>query len=200
MIIDRKLNLVIPIVRDDKTVLYVHATPLHPETFDQYYLVLAKAFSAFTNNGLDPRSGPSVAAMVLRDVAKSTLRTTGANGEAPTTWWEGNDGVGGPAGLMAGMTRLCNVLIPTDAGWETKPLAEAEAKKLLSDEEKAEVANILTYFTVVSLVAPKTIRGMWVEGLAALYGLQTTFLGVMDFVTSLQTSTTDESTGEKTPA
>ena len=83
--INRHLNIVIPIVRADETKLYIHATPIRPETFEMYHLVMAKTFSAFAHNGLDPMSGPSVAAMILRDVAKSTMRAPGVD------WWEGND-------------------------------------------------------------------------------------------------------------
>ena len=89
--INRKLNLVLPLQRGDDTVLYVHSTPIRPETFEKYYLVLAKTWASLTQNGLDPRSGPSVAALVLKEVAETTMRAPGV------TWWDGPDGVGGDA-------------------------------------------------------------------------------------------------------
>ena len=193
--INRKLNLVVPIMRDDETVLYVHSTPLMPETFEKYHLVLAKAWSMFAQNGLDPRSGPSVAAFILRDVAQQTARAPGLD------WWEGPDGVGGEGGLMAEMRRLTNVIAPSkERGWGSVPLETALDQKLLSDEEKSEVLNLLTFFTVASLVPPRVDREKLVKGMAAIYELQTTYSNVMDFITSLKTSTTDDSTGENVPA
>lgn len=182
MLIDKKLNIVLPIVRGDKTVLYVHSEPIRREAFEVYHLVLAKTFSAFAQNGLDPRSGPSVAALILKDVAKTTIRYPGMD------WWEGNDGVGGPAGLLAEITRLSNAVVASnDQGWTTLPLETALNQGLISDDEKAEVMNLLAFFTVVSVTAPRVDRTKLVLGMATMYELQTTSLNSTEFATSLKT-------------
>lgn len=189
--IDKRLNLVVPIIRGDETKLYVHSTPIRPETFEMYHMVMAKTFSAFAQNGLDPRSGPSVAAMILKGVAKDTARGPGVD------WWEGDDGVGGKAGLMAEIMRLSNVLTPQpDKGWGTMPLAAAIEKGLMDPEEKSEAMNLLVFFTVVSLVAPRVDRPRLVKGMAAIYELQTTLLNSTEFAASLKTSMIAESSGE----
>lgn len=193
-VIDRHLNIVVPIQRGDDTTLYVHSTPIRQETFEMYHLVLAKTFSSFAQNGLDPRSGPSVAALILRDVAKATSRGPGVD------WWDGPDGVGGEMGLLAEIRRLSNAVIPTkDKGWTTVPLQSAFDQKMVTEEERSEIANLLTFFTVVSLVAPRVDRERLVRGMAAIYELQTTFSNSTEFATSLKTSTTEENIGEKTP-
>lgn len=193
--INRKLNLVLPLLRSDDTQLYVHSTPIRPETFEKYYLVLSKTFATLAQNGLDPRSGPSVAALILKDVATSTSRAGSLN------WWDGPDGVGGEAGLQAEMVRLSNALVATpDKGWTTIPLLNALNQGLIDDEEKSEVLNLLTFFTVVSLVAPRVDRERLVKGMAAIYELQTTYLNATEFSTSLKTSTTEEPIGETNPA
>lgn len=193
--INRKLNLVIPINRDDKTILYVHAMPIRPETFEKYHLVLAKTFSAFTSNGLDPRSGPSVAELIMKDVARATPRAPGLS------WWDGPDGVGGEAGLIAEIRRLSNAVISqAERGWGTVPLQSALDQKLMDAEETSEVMNLLTFFTVVSLVAPRVDRQGLVEGMATMYELQTTFSNATEFASSLKTSTTEDDTGKKDPA
>lgn len=195
MIIDKKLNLVVPIIRADETRLYVHSTPIKPETFEQYHLVLAKTFSSFAQNGLDPRSGPSVAAMILKDVAIATPRAPGLS------WWDGPDGVGGEGGLLAEVMRLSNAVVTSkDNGWTTIPLKTALDQKLIDEEEKSEVLNLLTFFTVVSLVAPRVDRARLVRGMAAIYELQTTFSNSTEFATFLRTSMAAETTGEKVPA
>jgi hypothetical protein len=192
--INRQLNLVVPINRADQTKFYIHSSPIRPETFDFYHLVLAKTFSAFAHNGLDPMSGPSVAAMMLRSVAKSTSRGPGVN------WWDGPDGVGGERGLMAEIRRLSNVILPDDKnGWTNIPLQQALDKGMIDEEERSEVVNLLTFFTVVSLVAPRVDRPRLVNGMAAVYELRTSYLSVMEFANSLKTSTTEENTGEKDP-
>lgn len=191
MKIDRKLNLVIPIVRGDNTTLWVHATPLRKELFEQYYLVLAKTFSMLSRNGLDPRSGPSVAALVLRDTATSTPRNMDAN------WWEGDDGVGGKTGLLAEVVRLCNCLVGNDDGWKTTPLQDALDKGMISGDEKSEVMNLLAFFTVSSLVAPKQDREILINGMAAIYRLESTFLAFTEWTNFCKTRTRDENTGEK---
>lgn len=188
--INRKLNLVVPILRGDKTELYIHSVPIMPETFKVYHLVMAKTFSTLAQNNLDPRSGPSVAAMVMEEVAKSTWRLPGMN------WWEGPDGVGGEAGLMAEIIRLSNVIRPTkEAGWQSIPLQSAINQNLIDEEERMEVINLLCFFTVVSLMAPRADREKLVKGLAAIYELQATYSTSTDWINSLTTSTVEETTG-----
>lgn len=191
MKIDRKLNLVIPVEREDGTSLWIYSTPIRREVFETYYLVLSKTFSSLMRNGLDPRSGPSVAALMLRDVATSTPRDVNSN------WWEGDDGVGGKAGLLAEIVRLSTCLVGTvDAGWQTLPLQEALDKKLVTDEERMEVMSLLCFFTVSSLVAPKQDRPVLVNGMAAIYQLEPTSLLFTDWANSFKTRMQDANTGE----
>lgn len=193
--INRKLNLVIPILRGDETVLYVHSVPIMPETFQTYYLVLARTWATLADNGLDPRSGPSVAALVLEQVAKATPRASGLN------WWEGPDGVGGESGLNAEIMRLSNVIAATpQKGWKSVPLKSAFDQGLMDADEKMEVMNLLTFFIVTSSVAPRVDRERLTRGLAAVYELQATFSNSTEWMNSLTTSTTEEPTGEAAPA
>lgn len=193
--INRKLNLVLPLQRGDDTVLYVHSTPIRPETFEKYYMVLAKTWASLTQNGLDPRSGPSVAALVLKEVAETTARAPGLN------WWDGPDGVGGEAGLIAEMTRLSNALVSDpERGWVPMPLAMALQKGLIDEEEKSEVMNLLTFFTVTSSIAPRVDREGLVRGMAAIYELLTTSSNSTEYCNSLKTSTIDAPIGENLPA
>jgi len=193
MIIDKQLNLVIPILRGDQTQLYVHSTPIRPETFETYYLVLSKTWSAIMANGLDARSAPSMAALMLKDVAKNTPRAPGVS------WFDGPDGVGGEAGLLAEMARLSNAIVPTpDKGWTTLPLQAALDQKLVSDEEAAEVSSQVAFFILCSSrAAPRVDRDRLVRGQCAIYESQTTYYNATEFANSLKTSTADETTGGK---
>lgn len=192
--IDKKLNLVIPILRGDETKLYIHSTPIMMEMFEKYHLVLAKTFAAFTQNSLDPRSGPSVGMLILKDVSKNTPRVNG------DSWWDGPDGVGGEGGLVAEIIRLSNTITTSGSGWGTVPFQTALNQKLIDDDERSEVMNLLAFFTVVSLVAPRADRAKFVRGMAFMYNLQTTLYNSTEFAASLKMSTEDETTGEKIPA
>ena len=82
MRIDRRLNLVIPIDGAAGR-FYLHSMPVSRVVFEQYFLVLAKTFSAIYGEGLSALSGPRVAAMMLKRIAQR-------DGS-----WEGQDGVEG---------------------------------------------------------------------------------------------------------
>lgn len=191
MRIDKKLNIVIPLDRGDGTTLWVHATPIRKELFEKYYFVLAKTFSSLSRNGLDPRSGPSVAALVLRDVSMATVRDMDSN------WWEGDEGVGGKTGLLAEVVRSSNCLVGTpDNGWQITPLQEALDRSLITEDEKSEVMNLLVFFTVSSLVAPRQDRPILVNGMVAIYRLESTFLNFSEWMNLCKTRMRDENTGE----
>lgn len=194
--INRQLNLVVPLDRPDGTTLYVHSSPLGQPTFEVYFMVLAKTFSALAQNGLDPRSGPSVAALILKETAQNTARMPGQN------WWDGHDGVGGPSGLLAEMVRLSNVCVPSPdgGGWTTMPLQQAFDRKTVDEEEKQEVLNLLTFFTVASRIAPRVDREKLIQGMSVIYELRTTYSNATDYATSLRTAKTEESSGESAPA
>ena len=158
-------------------------------------MVLAKTWSAFLQNSLDPRTAPSVAALVLKETAKTTTRYPGVN------WWDGSDGVGGESGLLAELTRLSNVIAPSgESGWSTITLRDAIDKTIITAEEKAEVLSLLTFFTVASQMPPKPDRKTIIQGMAAIYELQLILSNSTEFANSLKMSKTDENIGENHPA
>jgi hypothetical protein len=99
------------------------------------------------------------------------------------------------------MTRLSNVLMPNPDGpdWKYIPLQSAVDNGFVDADEAKEVINILTFFTVASHVAPRVDRERIVRGMVAIYELQSTYLSVMEYATSLMTLTKDANTGENLP-
>ena len=63
--IDKRLNLVVPIDRDDGTILYVHSTPLPRPVFERYVRVIAKTFAEIVTGGYSAAAGPRIAALLL---------------------------------------------------------------------------------------------------------------------------------------
>jgi hypothetical protein len=198
MIIDKKLNLIVAVSRDDETTVYIHSTPIRLETFRTYHLVLSKTFASLMSEKLSIIAGPSVAAYVLEEVAKTTNRSPGVN------WWEGPDGV--ENGLMAEIRRLSNIITlkPDGSGWGALPLQlvlddrnRDGSLKVMSEEEAIEVMNQLVFFTVISSAAPRKDRPSMIHGAAYLFDGQTSLLDCTAFAASLKILTPVGSTGEK---
>lgn len=184
MKIDRKLNLVIPVERDDG-IYYVHSSPLGNEAFDLYYLVLAKTFAALYSEGLNWVAGPKVAAKMLRDVAKAAGR------------WEGPTGV--EHGLLAEIRRLSNVVLPGATGWTSMPLQSALDRAFFDADEVSEVESVIVYFIVASSMHNRKDLAEVLEVMTKIWGVQTTSLTSTTYATSLMTSKEAVNTGEKVP-
>ncbi len=193
--INKRLNLVIPIEREDGTTLYVHAMPIARETFETYYMVLAKTWNTFANNQLNHVSAPTIAYLTLRDVARQTQRLPGMS------WDEGPDGISGEMGLVANMVRMANVITPqTTDNTGATPLQIALDKGIVTEEEKHEVLNILTFFTVVSHAAPKDMGRAFLMASSQILQMPTTYSTVMEYARFLRTSTDAATIGENAQA
>jgi len=177
--INRKLHLVIPVEQGDKT-LYVHSTPVGTETFDMFYLPIAKTFSAIYTEGLGMVAGPRIAAKLLRTVSESLNR------------WEEVQ-----KGLVAEINRLTNVFSPTDTGWKMIPLDDAIRTNVIDAEDTAEVENAIVFFTLVSLMHNKTEREIVIQGAVKLWGARAELLNCTAFRDSLPILTNSGSIGLK---
>jgi len=180
--IDAKLNLVIPILDDEeKPIAYVHSMPIARETFERYFIVISKAFSAIYGEGLSFVAGPRVAALILRKIAEEI-------GE-----WEGIEGV--KDGLLGEVRRLSSFIGPASNGWEPIPLEEAVRKGLISSDDLAEVENAIAFFIVASAMHKRNALKATLDGAAKLWGARVTSLNSTEFGAFLKTSTADENTG-----
>ena len=181
MKIDRKLNLVVPIDRDDGSRIYVHSTPISLAVFEAHYLVMAKTFAAIYNEGLGVTAGPRVAAMTMKKIAENL------------GVWTGESGV--ENSLVNEMKRLTNVLAPSTNGWETLPYGEAVKRSVIDEDEASEVENCLCFFTVAYRLHRKTEREAILNGASRLWGGEISSLGFTEFKASLPTSTPTVNTG-----
>ena len=180
MEINRRLNLVVPITREKDTI-YVHSSPISLDVFKANFKVIGRTFETL-NTLFGPTSGPRVAAMTLDSVA------TDLGLEAETQ------------SLKNEMRRLSNVIVPTNAGWETIPLQDALDKKLINDEDASEVENAIVFFTVAYATLNRAQRGGMVKAAAELWGAQITSSNFTEWTHSLKTSTETVSSGAKSPA
>lgn len=184
MKIDKRMNLVIPVEREDGPTVYVHATPVSAETFNQHFRIIAKVWSEIAADGFGVASGPRIAAKILRDIA-----------ERENVW----DGAGGvEMTLMQEIKRLTMVLTP---GGAKPPMLVIDAVKagLLDAEEQDIVENAIVFFTAASLMLRGEQRRAMLEASAGLWAAQLTLLNSTAFLGSLPTSTeTDNSGGTAT--
>jgi hypothetical protein len=179
--IDRRLNLVIPIDRDDGLTDYVHSTPISREIFEKYFLVLSKAYAEIYGGGLGVIAGPRVAALLVKKFAAEM----GGQYEKEVT-----------DGLIPEIHRLTNVIV---AGVGMVPYQQALDQKRVSDDDAAEVENALVFFTVASHMHKQQDRTGILQGAASLWGAQTTLSNCTEYAASLRTSTPPASIGGSKP-
>ncbi len=92
------------------------------------------------------------------------------------------------------------MVIPTEQGWQSMPFQEVVDRKMLDDDDMAEVQNYLVFFTAASWVH------MGSEVRSILYptwqnsGARLTSLNSTEFSRSLPISKKPETTGENQPA
>jgi hypothetical protein len=180
--LNRKLNLVLSVDTDNGPV-HVHSVPISREVFEDNFLVISKAFTAVYTNGLGPVTGPRVAALLLKQEAK----TLGV--------WEKTQ-----QSLMAEIYRLTNVIAPTDNGWDTMPFDIAKKRGILTEDAAAEVENCIVYFICASSIHLKAELTVAMEGLSTLWNAQTTSSNATEYMRSLPILTVEESTGETVTA
>jgi hypothetical protein len=176
--LDRNLNLTQKL-ETDSGACYIHSTPISRVEWEEYFYVLSQTYASLFMGGLGVSTGPTMAALMLRKVAKDQ------------GVWDGEAGV--QAGLMGAIRRLTNVVVATDQGWQTIPYEVAVSRRLLDEEAQAEVENALVFFICVSSVlrGPKSRPKLLVTlgMMRALWDAQTTPLDVTAFASSLTTST-----------
>lgn len=178
MKISRALNLVVPVDRDDGSTIYIHAMPISAEVFDEHYKIIARASAEMWALGFGPTTGPRIAAKELRDAAKMLGREQDYQK------------------LTNEIVRLASAIVPTDMGYEAKPLYAALQADFISKEDYAEVENILSFFIVLSAMQPRKTLPELLKDTAALWEGQIISLSATEFASSLKTSTVAESSGE----
>jgi hypothetical protein len=177
--LDDKLNIIIPIYgSDEETIIaYVHATPVSREVFEAHFMLISRTFSAVFAGGLGHVSGPRVASLVMRDIARRDGDEDGATA------------------FMNEVRRLSSVLVRDKDGWTTMLLHEAIDKKRIGTDDVADVENALVFFIVVSAMHRRQMRRVLLDGAAGLWGAQISSSSCTELAASLRTSTATAAIG-----
>lgn len=189
MRINRQLNLVLKIEREDKSVLYVHSSPVGQEVFDTYFLPVTKTFGQIYANGLGFAGGPPAAARLLRQVSQEL-----------GVWGDTDGAIGVEHGFIGEIRRLTNVILPTEKGWRTMPFDDAVKAGEIDRDDEQEVLSGLVFFTVVSLGHLRAQRKTFLEVGFHQWDAQITSSDATAFRNSLPTLTPPASSGVKAVA
>jgi hypothetical protein len=178
----KKLNLALP-VETERGKIWVHSTPVSREIFEANYMLLVKTLAFMYANGVGPSFAPRVARLAIKDVAKEMDEEKDVSVD-----------------FLQEVYRLTNVLMPVEGGgWNTIPYYEVKSKKLIDEQAIGEVENAIIYFILASAIHLRSELPMAYISLQSTWKAQTTPLTVTEFGSSLMTSTTPVSTGEKKP-
>lgn len=201
MRLDKKLNLIIPIDRDDGTRVHIYHTPISRDVYTQYFRVLNMTGTQIYADDLSFFGGPESAFLMLKEISQNTTRPNGSG-----SWWDGENGV--EKGLIEEIWRKTQVLNLGPSGWDLVPFDMAIARgpkgewqsDILSEDEASEVSGSLIFFTCSVFMRQNPVISRGLLAAAALLDWQLSSLSLTDYRTFLLTSTTDEPTEESPTA
>lgn len=188
MRIEKALNLIIPVERDDGAILFAHSTPISEQTFIAYHRAISMTYAQLTADGLIGAGGVRNADLMLRDVSERA----GLWADDPVT-----KTVGVEKGLLGEIRRLTNVFAPTPQKWTMVPLVDCVGSDVLSERETREVEAAAVFFTCASRNFPRQNLKEFLQMCSGRIGALVTFSNCTDFHNSLPMWTGDASSGEK---
>ncbi|HBW1512090.1 TPA: hypothetical protein MEH66_000416 [Klebsiella quasipneumoniae subsp. similipneumoniae] len=177
MKIDKKLNLVTSVTREDGSIVYLHVTPFPYEVVEEHCVLLGNLFTNFVTQ-VGPLGSARVAAMMLR----SRLKKAQAEGlpDGPT--------------IVDEIQRLTVVIHNVGGQWKTTPLEVAFNQGIIDPDEYREVEGEVVFFMVSSAIQKANLIAPTVGTVIKMYDGQLTSSSVTAFRDSLQTSKPDTDT------
>lgn len=189
--IDRHLNLIIPVMEDDdkkKTpIAWAHHTALPTNVFRQHWKIIGQTMQALMGGGVGLYA-PRYAAYQLKDLAESQGIWENRTVREDTV-------IGVKSGLYNELIRRTNIALPQDKGWEQMMFSDVKSRKLLTEDQIDELEGAIVFFTVGSRSHLKSQENNVLGGLI-LWNAEPTSLTFTEFMHSLQTSKSSETTGE----
>jgi hypothetical protein len=184
MAIDKRLNLVLEVERDDKTVCYVHSIPISRNLWKTHYTFLSMALNSLYADGFPPSTCARIVYQRMQEIAEKEKDRFGD----------------GPKALFAEIWRNTTVRVPTDQGYEHILFYDIMRNDKIFDADNVdEVQNFICFFTAGSWVhgLSKKEREAFQNLLTKGFGVQITALSATEYMNSVQTSKPEENIGEK---
>lgn len=185
MKITKDTRLSFAIESDEFGTILVHSIPIGRDTFDLYFAELGAVFKACYGDDDEARHlaliGPRIALPALKAAAL-----------AAGTW---KTPTGVEAGFINELVRLTSIayVAPEGGGWQTLPMANAQGRKILGEDDVEEVLNSLVFFTAACKAGPRKLVAAMLPVIAESIGWEFTFSTLTEFIASSQKSTPDES-------
>ncbi|HIB3268035.1 TPA: hypothetical protein ACWWUK_004116 [Citrobacter youngae] len=177
MKIDKKLNLVCSISRDDGSLIYVHTSPFPYEVVEEHCLMLGSLFTSFIAQ-IGGLGAARVAAMMLRKKIKKEQELTGQDGP----------------NIVDEIQRQTTVIFNDNGQWKSVPLDSAMKQGIISADEFREVEGEIVFFMVSSAIQKPELIKPTVGSVIGMFGGQLTLSTATEWRGSLLTSKTDTDT------
>lgn len=172
--IDRNLSQVMPLEND----IYVVALPLPRMVIDGAYLELAGTLAELGDKGL-LALGAQVSGRVFRSVCT-------ANGKDPTTF-------------LSAVHQRCTVVAPVSGEYVEKPLVLAVREGVIDVDDLEYLESFLVFSTAVSFCATKAAAVYLLNASRSMSSVSTTSLGTTEYIATLPTLITTDSSVTNTP-
>ncbi|WP_336239507.1 hypothetical protein [Enterobacter chuandaensis] len=180
MKIDKKLNLVTNITREDGSIVYLHVTPFPYEVVEEHCLLLGNLFTNFISQ-VGGLGSARVAAMMLRKKLKREQELMDeANQQAQQAQQAPN--------IVDEIQRLTSVVWNDGGAWKTASFEVAMKQGIISPDEYREVEGEVVFFMVTSAIQKAHLIAPTVGSVIGMFGGQLVSSSVTAFRDSLQTS------------
>lgn len=177
MKIDRNLNLVSTVNRDDGSLVYLHIVPFPYEVVEENCLLLGRMFNQFFTQ-VGAAGAPRVAAMMLRQILKAEQAANGLQA--------------GESTIIDDIQRLTSVIYSDDGTWRQAPLDAAFKQGILTPEEYREVEGEAVFFMVSSAIQKANLIAPTVGRALEMYSGLLTSLSATAYRDSLPKLKTEE--------
>ncbi|WP_270425618.1 hypothetical protein [Klebsiella variicola] len=186
MKIDKKLNLVTSVTREDGSIVYLHVTPFPYEVVEEYCVLLGNLFTNFITQ-VGPLGSARVAAMMLKKRLKQEQEARLEDGKSLSDLPKSLT-------LVDEIQRLTVVIHNVGGQWKTTPLEVAFNQGIIDPDEYREVEGEVVFFMVSSAIQKVNLIAPTVGTVIKMYDGQLTSSSVTAFRDSLQTSKPDTDT------
>lgn len=175
--IDKKLNIVLEVEQEDKSVIHVHSTPVSRATYEMHFMFFAEIINELYDRLRNPIMAARVCHLAMKEKASKDERYASV-----------------PETLFADVWRLTSVVLPSPEGWKPMPFYDVMQRQLMNEDDIEEVKSFVLFFTSASWVHGRKERSGLYQFLTAS-GVRTTALPFMEYVRSLPTLKPAENSG-----
>lgn len=193
MKIDKKLNLVCSISRDDGSLIYVHTSPFPYEVVEEHCLMLGSLFTSFIAQ-IGGIGAARVAAMMLRKKLKREQELKEDEGVKGAQTQQ----VQQKPNIVDEIQRQTTVIFNDNGQWKSVPLDSALKQGIISADEFREVEGEIVFFMVSSAIQKPELIKPTVGSVIGMFGGQLTLSTATEWRGSLLTSKTDTDTPNQT--